>query len=404
MSSLSNGSIRPTVDTGSFVFYATTFATFMAASAASTPLYRLYQQMWSISPVMITLVFAVYAFALLAALLVGGSLSDHVGRKPVIFAGLVLQSVAMVLFLLADSGGALLAARLMQGVATGLATTSLGAAVVDADYRRGPVVNSFSPLGGMGLGALASGALVAFAPAPSHLVYVLLLALTVFQAGMIWRLPETVRRKPGALAALDPRVTVPASARRAFVLLSPTNLSIWMLGGFFLSLIPSVVARATGISSPFLGGVVVASLMFSGGLSVLALRGQRPVVLMTFGTTAISVGIVTLVIGVFTGALALLAIGSVVTGLGWGACFSGVMRTLLPLAKADERAELLAVYYIESYLAMSVPAIGAGFLAASIGLAPTTLVFGTLVLALNVGGHILLRATGLVAGGAAVAA
>ncbi|MEI2384715.1 MFS transporter [Breoghania sp. JC706] len=402
-SSLSGGTGRSAVP-GPFLFYAGTFATFMAASAAPTPLYRLYQQMWGISPVMITFVFAVYAFALLAALLVGGSLSDHVGRRPVIFVGLVLQIVAMVLFLQAESGPALLAARLMQGIATGVSTTSLGAAVVDADSERGPVVNSLSPLGGMGAGALISGALVTFAPAPSHLVYAVILILTVLQAAMIWRMPETVRRRPGALAALDPRVTIPASARRAFVLLSPINLSIWMLGGFFLSLIPSVVARTTGIASPFLGGIVVASLMFSGGVAVFALRTRRPAAAMTFGTTAVVAGLVALTVGVITGQIVLLAIGSVVTGLGWGACFTGLMRLLLPLARSDERAELLAVYYIESYLALSVPAIGAGFLATSIGLAATTLVFGAFVLMLNVGGYILLRATGLASGRTIMAA
>ena len=78
-------------------FHALTLATFFGASAAPTPLYRIYQENFSLSPVLITVVFAVYAFALLAALLTAGSLSDHLGRKPVIFFALVLEIIAMAL-------------------------------------------------------------------------------------------------------------------------------------------------------------------------------------------------------------------------------------------------------------------------------------------------------------------
>lgn len=66
-------------------FHALTLATFFGASAAPTPLYRIYEENFSVSPVLITVIFAVYAFALLAALLIAGSISDHLGRKPVIF-------------------------------------------------------------------------------------------------------------------------------------------------------------------------------------------------------------------------------------------------------------------------------------------------------------------------------
>ena len=43
-----------------------TLMTFMAASSAPTPLYRLYQQLWQFSPVTLTLIFATYALRCLA--------------------------------------------------------------------------------------------------------------------------------------------------------------------------------------------------------------------------------------------------------------------------------------------------------------------------------------------------
>ncbi|MEZ0218952.1 MAG: MFS transporter, partial [Tardiphaga sp.] len=108
-----------------------------ASSSAVTPLYRLYQQSMHLSPLMITLVFAVYAISLLAALLTVGGLSDYVGRRPVILGGLLLNAIAMVLFSYANDVGQLILARAVQGLCVGTATTALGAAILDTDRKRG---------------------------------------------------------------------------------------------------------------------------------------------------------------------------------------------------------------------------------------------------------------------------
>lgn len=134
--------------------------TFLAASSAPTPLYASYQQAWGFSTFWLTWVFAVYAFALLVALLVGGRLSDHLGRRPVILAALLLEAGAMLLFHQAHGLVDLVLARALQGLATGIATSALGAALLDVDGERGPWLNSLTPLLGMALGALGCGLLV----------------------------------------------------------------------------------------------------------------------------------------------------------------------------------------------------------------------------------------------------
>ncbi len=50
---------------------------------------------------MLTLIFGVYAFSLLAALLMGGSLSDYLGRRPVILGALLIQAASMLCFIAA---------------------------------------------------------------------------------------------------------------------------------------------------------------------------------------------------------------------------------------------------------------------------------------------------------------
>ena len=80
---------------GATAFHAFVLMSFLAASAAPTPLYRVYQQEWGFSATLLTVVFGAYALALLTALLTAGRLSDHIGRRPVIALALLLQSVAM---------------------------------------------------------------------------------------------------------------------------------------------------------------------------------------------------------------------------------------------------------------------------------------------------------------------
>jgi MFS family permease len=110
--------------------------TLMIAAGAPSPLYGVYQATWHFSAVTLTAVFAVYAAALLAAFLVAGRLSDHLGRKPVVIVALLIEAAAMACFAVADSTGWLCTARVVQGIATGMATGAISAALVDLAPRQ----------------------------------------------------------------------------------------------------------------------------------------------------------------------------------------------------------------------------------------------------------------------------
>jgi len=194
------------------------FVTFMAASSVPSPLYVVYQHEWHFSASTLTAVFAVYVFGLLGALLVIGKLSDHLGRRPVLGAAIALEGCALVLFLIAGDVMTLDAARIAQGIATGAAITTLGAALIDLNPPHAPgragMVNGVAPIAGLAIGALGCGALVQLAPDPTHLVYVLLLAGMLLAGAAVARMPETSARRSGALASLRPRAAIPAAARR----------------------------------------------------------------------------------------------------------------------------------------------------------------------------------------------
>lgn len=373
-------------------YHAVTLAMFFAASSAPTPLYRLYQQAYAFSPVLIALIFAVYAFSLLVSLLIVGSISDHLGRRPVIVCALLLLAVAMVLFLSAEGLGMLLAARIVQGLATGAAASSIGAALIDLHPVRGSMTNSLAPLTGMGIGALASSALVQLAPAPMQLVYVIVLVLVLILAGLLWRIPETVTPKPGALAALYPEIMVPSQVKRALLAITPINIAVWALGGFYLSLVPSLVGATTGSSAPLVGGSVVAALTAAGGIAVFTLRLKPSAMALRFGISAMTLGLLSIVTGVHLGSVAFLGLGTVIAGAGFGANFLGAIKTIMPLAMPEERAGLLSAFYIESYLAFSLPAILAGFLAKAIGYVETTDLYAAAIIMMMAVGVFALRA------------
>ncbi|CAH0284809.1 Multidrug resistance protein MdtL [Pseudomonas koreensis] len=365
-------------------FLAITLLSFLAASTAPTPLYHLYQDQLHFSAAILTLIFAVYAFSLLAALLTVGSLSDHLGRKPVIFSAVLLNALAMLLFIYADSVSWLIGARVLQGFATGMATAVLSATLLDTDRQQGPLVNSVAPLLGMALGGLGCGLLAEFAPAPLQLTYWLLLALFVLQGVYVWRLPESVSRQGGALASLRPTLHVPVQARSTLWRVLPLNTATWALGGFYASLAPSLVRTATGSTSNLIGGATVAALTVTGALMIFMMRNRPAAQALRLGASLLPIGLVLILLGVHGASLSLFFFGTLVAGCGFGSGFLGAVRSLVPLALPHERAGLMSAYYVLSYLAFCLPVLLAGHLARSFGLLATTDGYGVVLIVLAV--------------------
>lgn len=366
-------------------FLAVTLLSFLAASTAPTPLYHLYQEQMQFSAATLTLIFGVYAFSLLAALLTGGSLSDYLGRKPVIFTAVALNILAMLLFIHADNVAWLISARILQGFATGMATAVLGATLLDTDRERGPLVNSVAPLTGMAMGGLGCGALAEYAPAPLHLTFWLLLALFVMQAFYVWRLPESVSRQAGVWASLRPTLHVPLQARSTLWRVLPLNTALWALGGFYASLAPSLVRTATGSTSNMIGGATVAALTLTGALMIYSMRNRPADKALLLGASMMPTGVVLILLGVHSASLPLFFLGTLVAGCGFGSGFLGTLRSLVPLALPHERAGLVSTYYALSYLAFCLPSLLAGNLSRTLGLVATTDGYGAVLIVLALG-------------------
>jgi predicted MFS family arabinose efflux permease len=353
---------------------------FAAAASAPTPLYVVYQKEWGFSTTTLTVIFAVYVFGLIGSLLILGGLSDHVGRRPVLAAAIALEAVAFVLFIVAGGVTALLVARVAQGIATGVAFSTVGATLVDLNPPHSPgragLVNGVAPISGLAVGALGCGALVQFAPAPTQLVFALLLAGMAVAGLVVLRLPETSAPRPGALASLLPVLGIPARIRADFYAIVPIVVASWALGGMYLSLGPSVAASLFGLRNHLIGGLVVTLLCASGAVTAFALRAWPVGRVLAISAILLSAGTALSLAGLETHTVALAAAGTVVAGVGFGGSALASFGTLARLAGPSERSELLAVALVIAYLAFSLPAIGAGFASTSFGLHATTVVYG----------------------------
>jgi hypothetical protein len=373
---------RPTLS-GPVAFWVTVamIVLFIYACTAPTPLYGVYQARWGFSAATLTAVFAIYVLFLLATLLVFGSLSDHVGRRPLIIAAIVVDMAAFGLFLVADGPGWLFAARALEGVAVGATSTTLSAVLLDLRPRGGlaPLMSSNAPAAGLAAGALGTSVLVQYGPAPTHLVWWLLVGAFAVAFILVAVMPETGARRPGALASMRPHVSVPRPARGAFARAVPAIVAVWALAGFYLSLGPSLAAQLSGSRNLLWGGVVVFLLTAVGAAASLAARGARAPTLMLGGCLALAAGAGITIAAIQTGNAAVLLLGTGIAGLGYGPAFTGAYRTVVALAPADDRAGLIAAIFTVSYLSTGIPAVIAGITTTHYGLHATALVFSAAV-------------------------
>ena len=225
----------------------------LASSAAPTPLYAIYQAQWHFTPITTTVVFGVYALAVLASLLTLGKLSDHVGRRPVLLTALAVHAGSLVIFATATGVPALLGARVVQGLSTGAALGAIGAAMLDMDRELGTFANAVAPGMGSATGAILSALAVRFLPDPTHLIYLALIGVLALQAAAIVAMRETVSPAPGALASLRPEITLPRALRAPVLTAVPVLFAVWALAGLYGALGPALVHTLTGSDNVVLG-------------------------------------------------------------------------------------------------------------------------------------------------------
>src|SRR4051812_9323222 len=318
----------------------------------------------------------------MAALLVFGRLSNHVGRRPVALAALLITAAGTLMLTEVHSVAPLIAGRVLQGTGCGLASSALAAFTVDSAPASpswlASAVTTGSPMVGLTLGALASGALAEYGPAPRTLVYLVAAGMLAARAVFIVVARETVARAPGAVAALRPRVRVPAAARGLLPAAGATFVATWALGGFYQAFGPSVAADQLGTTNTLIAAVVFASLMAPSAIGAPLAGRTAPATAQRVGMVVFLGAVVVILISLHGGAVAPFIVASAVAGAAQGTTFAGSMRALLSHAEPVERAGVLSAIYLISYGGAAIPGLIAGQLSRSLNLFDIALGYGAL--------------------------
>ncbi|NUP21216.1 MAG: MFS transporter [Streptomyces sp.] len=355
------------------------FAVCMAGTTLPTPLYPLYQEKFGFSELTVTVVYAVYAFAVIGVLLLMGNASDAVGRRAVLLCGLGFAAASAVCFLGATGLGWLYAGRLLSGLSAGLFTGAATAYVMElapsGGASRATFVATAANMGGLGCGPLLAGVLAQYAPWPLYLPFAVHLVMVAASAAVLLRLPETVRERVPLSTVRPRRPGLPAPVRAVFGPAAIASFVGFALFGVFTSVSPEFLAESLDVTDHAVSGLVVALAFFASTAGQLAVGRVGVGRSLPLGCAGLLAGLALLAGALAWDLMALVVLSAVVGGGGQGLAFRGALAAVAGASPADRRAAVISTLFVVAYAGISVPVIGVGVLSGPVGLENAGLVF-----------------------------
>lgn len=365
-------------------FIAATLSMLMAFAASATPipLYDVYRRAEGLTYNDLSLTAVVYFIGAITALLIFGRISDHLGRKPVTLIAFGLSAMASLVLLHVDSAAPLIIARLLLGLSCGLASSAIAAYVVDSappslSWLSAVIVGN-SPMVGLTLGALASGALVEYAPYPRMLCYFFVLIETAVVCILVFMGKETVERKPGLVASFKPTFSMPQADRRLYPISACLFVATWALGGFFQAYGPSIAADQLGSRSTLTAAIVFSSFLLPSAIGGPLTARFSPARAQRIGIVIFTIAVVGVIMSVKMSMITSFLIMSAIAGAAQGMALTGSIRSLLDGITSRDRAGVLSLIYATSYTGAAVTSFLAGQLSKFMNLFELVLCYGGL--------------------------
>ncbi|MBB5134265.1 MFS family permease [Thermocatellispora tengchongensis] len=398
-----------------------TFAVTMAFAGAPVPLFVIYQEREGFGTVAATIVFAAYAFGVIASLFLAGHLSDRFGRLRMIAPAVLLNVLAGLIFLTSTDLGMLIVARVLSGLGVGMLTATATAHMTELHGTARPAMgrpaghtsamarpagrapatgrpagraetmSTAANIGGIGAGMLVAGMLADVTPAPLHTPYLVLLFAMLGGLLLVPLVPETVSGVDGPWHYRPQRVVVPPESRAAYAGALVAGFVGFSMFGVFSGLSGAFLAGQLHITSHAVAGAVAFAAFGASVTAQTVTGGWSTRAQQTAGVMLLAAGLVLLVGAMQAVAFPVFVVGGTVTGAGAGVLFKASVGTVVAIAAGRSQAEALAGLFVASYLGMSVPVILLGVLMQVIPIPIAVLVFGAVMLALLAGASVLPR-------------
>ncbi len=356
------------------------------ASSAPSVLYPLWGAEFGFSALTQTTVYSCYPFALIVVLLVGGGISDRIGRRRTMLFGVGTIAAGIVLLAFAPDLWALILGRVLQGLGTGLALGASNASMIenepDGDTVRASAMISVASAVGLLSGPIVTGTLVEYVAWPLHLPLVLLLVLLLATLGLLVAVRDA--GGPSAPTTHDrwrpQAISVPREILVVYAISSLAVTASYAAGALVLSLGAQMARELVGTSHALVIGGLLALNPIGIGTVALAGRRLRPDSAMLIGGLLAAIGLTGLILTAATGLLwtffASLAIG----GFGQGLLVLGGLALINIHAPGNRRGQTLSAVYLAAYIGQGTTAVVVGLLASRLDLHRAVEVFSPVMI------------------------
>ena len=215
-----------------------------------------------------------------------------------------------------------------------------------------------------------------YEPAPLQTPFAVHIVLVVLAAGAVLAVPETSSRTGKVRLQY---LSVPAQVRPVFVIAGLAAFAGFSVIGLFAAVAPAFVANVIGIDNHAVAGLTAGSVFAaSAGAQIFAVR-IPPRRAVAMGCAILVAGMLVLTAALHFSSLLGLIAASVVSGIGQGISFSRGLADVIEGTPTECRASVGSAYFVVSYIALSVPVIGAGLAAQAWGLRTSGTIFAMLV-------------------------
>ena len=340
-------------------------AVMFMGSTIVTPLYSLYAKQFGFSPLMLTLIYAVYVIGNLVSLFFFGGVSDRAGRRRIVLRAMGLAALSTCIYFFATNPSWLFVARVLSGFSIGLAAGAGTAwiAELDAEDRtRATLVAVGSNFAGLAVGPLISGLIAEYSPRPLQLPFLIYIGLVALSAVFIARSPETVNQQGSTGTPGRTSVAMPRSIRARFIAPAITAFTVFSLYGFYFSLAPSVLIDSLHQTNRAVGGAVVFELGLVSAATIIFTRQLASGTCMRLALALLVPSLALLIAAQAQGSLSLLLLGTALSGISGALGYRGSLQVVNQIAPEDQRAGVSSVYFIVCFLGNSLPVIAVAVL------------------------------------------